>query len=192
MSETTHHTLSANGFDFGLRVYPATEPNGSVLVWLDGGAFMFGSLDMPEADEVARRLSAMGATVVSVDYTLGPLDGLAGLRRPAKESPGRAPKNSRPSSRRQVHDRPIRPRRCRPSRHSGGRGRTRTPEAPTPIAYRSVGRARAATVGRGSGPAERCRGRASASLLLVYPVLHAELPAADAELVACCMAFPQR
>lgn len=56
-----------------VRVYrpvdrPA-EPLG--VVWMHGGAFVTGHLDMPEADVVARELAARtGATVVSVDYRL--------------------------------------------------------------------------------------------------------------------------
>lgn len=53
-----------------MRVYPATNPNGSGLVWAHGGGFAFGDLDMPEADFVARTLAAAGTTVVSVDYRL--------------------------------------------------------------------------------------------------------------------------
>jgi acetyl esterase/lipase len=41
------------------------------LVWMHGGAFMFGDLDMPEADAFSRELAARtGTTVVSVDYRL--------------------------------------------------------------------------------------------------------------------------
>jgi acetyl esterase/lipase len=41
------------------------------LVWMHGGAFMGGDLDMPEADTVARELAhRAGAVVVSVDYRL--------------------------------------------------------------------------------------------------------------------------
>ena len=68
--------LEGAGYPFRIRLYPAPEPNGSALVWLHGGAFMFGTLDMPEADEVAKRLAEQGVTVVSVDYTLAPLDAL--------------------------------------------------------------------------------------------------------------------
>ena len=43
------------------------------IVWAHGGAWMFGDLDMPEADAVARRLClALDAVVVSVDYRLAP------------------------------------------------------------------------------------------------------------------------
>ena len=39
------------------------------LLWLHGGAFMFGDLDMPEADRTGREVcTRAGAVVVSVDY----------------------------------------------------------------------------------------------------------------------------
>lgn len=48
----------------GAAVVPA-------LVWLHGGAFLGGDLDMPEADWVAREIAdRAGAVVVSVDYRL--------------------------------------------------------------------------------------------------------------------------
>lgn len=41
------------------------------IVWIHGGAFMLGDLDMPEADHVSRELCArLDAAVVSVDYRL--------------------------------------------------------------------------------------------------------------------------
>ncbi len=86
MPETHHVALQGGGHDFRVRVYPADEPDGSALVWLHGGAFMFGTLDMPEADQVGRRLSAGGITVISVDYTLAPLDGLDALPAPDPDS----------------------------------------------------------------------------------------------------------
>ena len=43
------------------------------VVWVHGGAWMFGDLDQPEADAVARRLCRdLGAVVFSVDYRLAP------------------------------------------------------------------------------------------------------------------------
>src|SRR6478609_6829566 len=56
-----------------IRVYPAREPNGTGLVWVHGGGFAGGDLDMPEADAVARALATRGTTVLSVDYRLAPL-----------------------------------------------------------------------------------------------------------------------
>ncbi|WP_031064293.1 alpha/beta hydrolase fold domain-containing protein [Streptomyces sp. NRRL WC-3742] len=54
-----------------VRIYtPATEP-GRALLWLHGGGFTGGDLDMPEAHQVSAELSARaGALVVSVDYRL--------------------------------------------------------------------------------------------------------------------------
>ncbi|WP_411700931.1 alpha/beta fold hydrolase [Conyzicola sp.] len=51
-----------------VRTYGSSGPT---LVWLHGGGFAAGDLDMPEADVVARELVARaGVTVVSVDYRL--------------------------------------------------------------------------------------------------------------------------
>lgn len=85
MTETHDVPLTAAGFDFRVRVYPAAEPNGALLVWLHGGAFMFGTLEMPEADQVGQRLSARGITVVSVDYTLAPLDAVDAFGPPPED-----------------------------------------------------------------------------------------------------------
>ena len=56
----------------GARVRPTSAGTGRpALLWLHGGAFMFGDLDMPEADWTAREICARaGAVVVSVDYRL--------------------------------------------------------------------------------------------------------------------------
>ena len=55
-----------------VRVYrPTSGLSTRGLVWMHGGAFMFGELDMPEADLVARELvTRTETTVVSVDYRL--------------------------------------------------------------------------------------------------------------------------
>lgn len=95
MSKTHDVDLTGGGHDFRVRVYPAGEPTGSILVWLHGGAFMFGTLDMPEADQVGRRLSAVGVTVVSVEYTLAPLDALERLTPPEADSGGPPPEQIR-------------------------------------------------------------------------------------------------
>jgi acetyl esterase len=52
-----------------LPAYAGTDRPG--LVWLHGGAFLGGDLDMPEADWTARQMAdRAGAVVVSVDYRL--------------------------------------------------------------------------------------------------------------------------
>lgn len=56
-----------------VRIYRrAGAPAGAVgLVWMHGGAFMYGDLDVPEADHFAREMAdRVGAVVVSVDYRL--------------------------------------------------------------------------------------------------------------------------
>jgi acetyl esterase len=60
-----------------VRVYTAAasvEPGirAPGLVWVHGGGFAGGSLDMPEADWVARQLADRGICVVSVSYRLAP------------------------------------------------------------------------------------------------------------------------
>jgi len=53
-----------------VRVYrdAAAKPTGSALVWVHGGAFIGGHLDMPESNWFSRELAARGIPVVSVDY----------------------------------------------------------------------------------------------------------------------------
>jgi acetyl esterase len=59
-----------------VRVYDAGDAGDGAgerpcLVWMHGGAFMAGNLDMPEADWTSRELARRaGAVVVSVDYRL--------------------------------------------------------------------------------------------------------------------------
>lgn len=53
------------------RLYQdSTAPTvGSALVWVHGGAFIMGTLDMPEANWVSLELAATGVPVLSVEYT---------------------------------------------------------------------------------------------------------------------------
>ena len=53
-----------------IRVYrdAAAVPTGRALVWVHGGAFIGGNLDMPESNWFSRELAARGIPVVSVDY----------------------------------------------------------------------------------------------------------------------------
>ena len=54
-----------------IRTYldPSAEPTTSALVWIHGGGFFGGNLDMPESNWVARELAARGVPVIAVDYT---------------------------------------------------------------------------------------------------------------------------
>jgi acetyl esterase len=65
--------------DVPVRLYapPGGGSGRPGLVWLHGGAFMHGDLDMPEADVVSRELCVRaGAVVASVDYRLA-VDGVS-------------------------------------------------------------------------------------------------------------------
>jgi acetyl esterase len=55
-----------------VRAYgAATGSDRPALLWMHGGGFMMGDLDMPEADWTSREISARtGAVVISVDYRL--------------------------------------------------------------------------------------------------------------------------
>ena len=183
--------LTAAEHDFRLRAYPAAQPDGTMLVWLHGGAFMFGDLEMPEADETASQLARRGTTVISVDYTLAPTDAIAAL-------PPFEPVDGMPA----------------PDRLAASFGVDRT-RAPYPVASLQViaafewareqaaefgGRADAVAVGGASaggnlaaGAALRLRDHGGAQPLaqvLVYPVLHAVLPEPDDELAALLAQLP--
>ncbi|GAB3794336.1 alpha/beta hydrolase [Humibacter antri] len=55
-----------------VRIYRPDSPAGPALLWLHGGGFSGGDLDMPEGDWVSRGLAARGILVVSLDYRLAP------------------------------------------------------------------------------------------------------------------------
>jgi len=72
-----------------VRIYRPSAPAGPGLVWLHGGGFVAGDLDMPEADWVSRSFAERGIAVVSVDYRLAPpfadgtaRPGLSGVHHP--------------------------------------------------------------------------------------------------------------
>jgi acetyl esterase/lipase len=62
-----------------IRVYrvPGSDTRNGLL-WIHGGAFMFGDLDMPESHWVAQQLATEERVVVTADYRLAPVpDSLA-------------------------------------------------------------------------------------------------------------------
>ncbi|MGY1495771.1 alpha/beta hydrolase fold domain-containing protein [Streptomyces sp. QTS52] len=62
-----------------VRTYTPRNPGSTAVLWLHGGGFLAGDLDMPEAHVVASELAARAqALVVSVDYRLA----TAGVRHP--------------------------------------------------------------------------------------------------------------
>ncbi|MFC0681515.1 alpha/beta hydrolase [Lysobacter korlensis] len=191
MSEIHDVDLNGGGHDFRVRVYPAENPNGALLVWLHGGAFMFGSVDMPESDQVGRRLSAAGVSVVAVDYTLAPLDALESLGPPdpALDIPTAAEMRAMAEA-------------------AGPRVRFPVASLQTVAAFDwavahaaelgadparvALGGASAGgNLSAGAALRLRDRGEAQPSLVaLVYPVLHSPLPPASEELAAKLEGLP--
>ncbi|MDQ0644175.1 alpha/beta hydrolase [Microbacterium murale] len=55
-----------------VRTYAPSAATGPGLVWVHGGGFAGGELDMPEGDWVSRSFAERGIAVVSVDYHLAP------------------------------------------------------------------------------------------------------------------------
>ncbi|MEY4039792.1 MAG: hypothetical protein RLZZ52_660 [Actinomycetota bacterium] len=51
------------------RVYDPENPSGVALVWIHGGAFIAGDLDMPESNWIALELASRGIAVLALDYT---------------------------------------------------------------------------------------------------------------------------
>lgn len=55
-----------------VRGYVSETERTPALVWVHGGAYAFGDLDMPESDWVARQLAERGISVLAVQYRLSP------------------------------------------------------------------------------------------------------------------------
>ena len=68
--ETVDEVVRGPHGPVAVRVFTdaAAAPTGSALVWVHGGAFIGGHLDMPESNWFSRELAARGIPVVSVDY----------------------------------------------------------------------------------------------------------------------------
>ncbi len=191
MSDIHDVALTAADFDFRVRVYPARQPDGSILVWLHGGAFMFGTIDMPEADYVATSLSEAGATVVSVDYTLAPLDALPALGPPEPMEGMPTPEQMRaemeaagPRARY-----PVASLQAVAAFDWAVRNAQRFGGSPERVAL--GGASAGGNIAAGAGVRLRDRASAVPSMLaLVYPVLHSPLPTANAELEGLLAGLP--
>ncbi|HBX82666.1 MAG: alpha/beta hydrolase [Propionibacteriaceae bacterium] len=72
--ETTDLVIPGPHGPVPARAYRTTEQRSASapgLVWMHGGAFMYGDLDVPEADHFARQMAhRTGTVVISVDYRL--------------------------------------------------------------------------------------------------------------------------
>ncbi len=156
-------TIAGPHGDVSGRVYRhPTERRDTAIVWVHGGAFMGGDLDMPEAHWVSLALAARGFGVLSVDYRkcLGgvhypvPSDDVLAAWQWAVKNAGEVGASS-------------------DCLHLGGA---------------SAGGSLAA------GVAKRLRdgaGELPASVVLVYPTLHAELPPMSEEVAAATEALRQ-
>jgi acetyl esterase len=60
----------------------ASTPGAAALVWMHGGGFAFGDLDMPESHAVAADVARAGRTVYAVDYRRVPMWNLFRAPRP--------------------------------------------------------------------------------------------------------------
>lgn len=192
MTATVHEVaLTAADHDMRLRVYRAARPNGAVAVWLHGGAFMFGTIDMPEADAVARGLADLGVSVVSLDYTLAPLDAAPPFEEGGLPEGAPSPEQIRAEL-----------------AAAGPRARFPVASLQTVAAFDwavehavelggDPGRVALGGASAGgnlaAGAAVRLRDRGGVqpvALLLAYPVLHATLPEAGEELLALLHGLP--
>ncbi len=165
-----------------VRVYtpssPAPARGRACLVWMHGGAFAWGDLDMPEAHEVARGVAGRAdAVVVSVDYRLCPVPReLGGTGDDRLDERGRrvcfpVPQDDCAAVLDAV--------RADPARFGADPARVA-------IGGASAGAALAAGV-----TVRACdQGRPPWQCLLVYPLLHPGVPEPDDELAAALAAAP--
>ena len=150
-------TISGPHGEIPARTYRPPEPAAAVagFVWVHGGAFIGGDLDMPEAEWVGRVLASRGIAVVSLDY-----------RQAVEGTTVPVPSDDVLAGWLWAVD------------HVADLGVTLTQ---LHLGGASAGGNLAASVSL------RCRdgaGPLPASLVLVYPDLHAELPAPSRELAA--------
>ena len=76
----THIYKTAQGCQIRADVYPSAHPNtpSSVILWLHGGALIWGSRVAPKAEHL-RRYGELGCVVVAIDYRLAPETKLPGI-----------------------------------------------------------------------------------------------------------------
>lgn len=153
--DATTRTIAARGGPLRVRDYDPVDASSSTagLVWVHGGGFGSGGLDMAESDAVARAVASTGRPVRTVDYRLVPAFPLVGRLR-LKPSDNRYPAP--------VED-VVDAYRDTVERHPGRR---------VVIGGASAGACLAATAAlrlRGSSPEP-------SGLLLLYGLFHARLP----------------
>ncbi|GLY17031.1 esterase [Kineosporia sp. NBRC 101677] len=164
-----------------LRIYSPGGPStgtteGLGLVWLHGGGFAAGDLDMPENDWVARQLAQRGVRVVTVDYRLVPMPQAVSSR-----WTGEPPQADR-----------TRPNHFPVASEEVTAAWVWAVNHDTARTWALGGASAGANLAAGAALRLRDRGGpAPRALLLVYPVVHAELPPLSAELRAKAEALPE-
>ncbi|WP_236967541.1 alpha/beta hydrolase [Microbacterium aurantiacum] len=156
-----------------IRIYqvPGTEPR-SGLLWLHGGAFMFGDLEMPESHWVAQQLADGDRIVVAADYRLAPIPETLAAHVPPR--PG--------------HHFPV----ASEELTALFEALVSTDLAATTTDWAVGGASAGGNLAAGVAMRLRDEERATAlGLLLVYPLLHAELPAFRPELAAKVAQLPE-
>jgi len=159
----SHPVVEGHAGRVPARLYrpPVGAASQDALVWVHGGAFLFGDLDMAEAHWVGLALAARGIPVLSLDYRKS----IGGVHAPASSDDILAGWRWATTHRHEMGPAVAR-------LHLGGA---------------SAGGNLAAGVGL------RLRddaGPLPASLVLVYPVLHAELPGPSTALLEAIRAAP--
>ncbi|MFF5289626.1 alpha/beta hydrolase [Paractinoplanes globisporus] len=162
-----------------VRIYRSGEGGAAYgLVWAHGGAFVGGDLDMPESDWVARQLARRGVVVVAVDYRLAPVPEVwLAAGGDDRLPPGPAERFHYPVASEEV---------------ASAFAWATTCDARIPAGDWAIGGA-SAGANLTAGAALRLRdagGPLPRTLLLAYPVVHAELPPLPAELAAKVRALP--
>ena len=147
-----------------IRIYRAADATaaGPVLVWCHGGAFVGGDLDMPEADATAREVATRaGAVVISVDYRLA----TNGVHFPVPHDDAHAVFRWARANAEALGSTPERV-------HLGGASAGANLAAGVTLRLRDE------------------QGEPPASVVLAYPLVHAELPRPSAELAAKLALLP--
>jgi acetyl esterase len=163
------HALTGEHGPIPIRVYRAE--NGQIhggVVWVHGGAFIGGDLNMPESDWVARQFAAAGMVVITVDYRLAPIPDWMSSYIPARPTGWRFPVASEEVS-------------------TAFEWATTSDPAVPGGRWLLGGASAGANLAAGAALRIRDSGAAApAGLVLAYPLVHSSLPTMHAELLAKC------
>jgi acetyl esterase/lipase len=170
------HVIDGPHGGLRVRVYrPADQSSIAGLVWVHGGGFAYGDIDMPEAHWVASSLATMGVAMISVDYQLAP---------PLEDVPDDATERTGLGVRFPVASEEVTAAFRWATAHSAELG-------VVPERWSLGGGSAGGNLSAGAALRLRDEGGPQpCSLVLVYPVLHRELPPHRTELAAKVAALP--